>query len=85
LLLINIGNAWRIHTTLQSNNYATLHATEQSRNLAHNRTITEPCNTTLTQPVLHLCPCMALTYSQDQARKYVVFGKKSTSTSALDF
>jgi hypothetical protein len=34
----------------QCNNRASLHATEQSRNLARNRTITQPCNTTITQP-----------------------------------
>jgi hypothetical protein len=37
--------------TLQRKNHATLHATEQSRNLARNRTITQPCNTTITQPL----------------------------------
>jgi hypothetical protein len=52
-----------------ANNYATLHATEQSRNLC-NATITQPCNATITQ----LCnatitqPNNNATFSTQQSR-----------------
>jgi hypothetical protein len=50
----NLATLQRDATITQQNNHATLHATEQSRNLAtqqsHNATITQPCNATITQP-----------------------------------